>query len=216
MKKIFASLTILSVLIMVAPNIAYAVATTWNSADKNAGITLSNGDLTAEANTTGWHGVRANVSKSTGKWHWEYTIVDGTTEEVIGIALSSATLSGNPADGAGGSVYLYWSDGNKTSGGGTAPAYGASYTTGDRITAEWDADGGTITFFKNGVSQGQAFSGISGTYLPYLISNNTTQKTTANFGATAFTDTPTAGYSGFDSAPAVPVGFGDIILFGDW
>ena len=40
-----------------------------------------------------------------------------------------------------------------------------SLAHGDVITVTFDnSDNGTLTFYKNGVSQGQAFSGISGTY----------------------------------------------------
>ena len=44
------------------------------------------------------------------------------------------------------------------------PNYGASWTTGDTIKAVIDFDAQTIEFFKNGESQGVAFTSISGTF----------------------------------------------------
>jgi hypothetical protein len=55
-------------------------------------------------------------------------------------------------------------------------------------------DAGTITFYKNGSSQGQAFSGISGgNFRPstYLYNN---ASTTANFGQRPFAYTPPSGF----------------------
>ena len=36
----------------------------------------------------------------------------------------------------------------------TGVAYGDTYTTGDAIGVAFDADNGILTFYKNGVSQG--------------------------------------------------------------
>jgi hypothetical protein len=47
----------------------------WNKADKEANITLSNGDLTATSGTTFWRNVRATIGVSTGKWYWEIKTV---------------------------------------------------------------------------------------------------------------------------------------------
>lgn len=198
MKKSLAAFSVLSVLLLVTPFRTHAAVTyaTWNPSDKGTGITLSNGNLTAAANTTGWHGVRSTISKTSGKWYWEIT-VNATAEHMNGIANSSVTLdrvSGNFADETSGNVYLYWTDGNKTSGGSSAPAYGAAYASGDVIGVAMDMDGGTITFYKNNSSQGQAFSGITGTRYAFFGSGSSSASVTANFGASAF-------------AYAVPSGF---------
>lgn len=199
MKKFLTTLSVFSALLFFVPSQANAAITyaTWNPSDKGTGITLSGSDLTAAANTTGWHGVRSTISKTSGKWYWEIT-VNATAEHMNGIANSSATLdrvSGNYADETSGNVYLYWTDGNKTSGGGTAPAYGATYASGDVIGVAMDMDGGTITFYKNNSSQGQAFSGITGTRYAFFGSGSSSASVTANFGASAFTYTTPSGFN---------------------
>ena len=57
-------------------------------------------------------------------------------------------------------------------------------------------DNGTITFYKNGVSQGQAFSGISGTYAPAVTSGTSvgTAQCHANFGQKPFKFPPPDGF----------------------
>lgn len=199
MKKYLLTFSVLSTLFFFMPFQANAAITyaTWNPSDKGTGITLSGNDLTAAANTTGWHGVRSTVSKTSGKWYWEIT-VNATAEHMNGIANSSVTLdrgSGNYADETSGNVYLYWTDGTKTSGGSSAPAYGATYASGDVIGVAMDMDGGTITFYKNNSSQGQAFSGITGTRYAFFGSGSSSTSVTANFGASAFTYAVPSGYN---------------------
>jgi hypothetical protein len=64
--------------------------------------------------------------------------------------------------------YLYRaSDGNKVSPGGGAVAYGSSWTTGDKITVLLDMDAGTVSFGKNGVDQGIAFTGVTAAQIPF-------------------------------------------------
>src|SRR6266566_3325751 len=49
--------------------------TTWNPSDKNASITLSNGNLTASVTTSSAKGVRSTTSRHTGKWYFRFLIV---------------------------------------------------------------------------------------------------------------------------------------------
>jgi hypothetical protein len=55
-----------------------------------------------------------------------------------------------------------------------------------------DMDAGQITFYKNNVSQGVAFTGITGSLFGMcsVINSGGTNSITANFGATAFTYSP--------------------------
>lgn len=61
------------------------------------------------------------------------------------------------------SMLGYYQDGTKYVGTGSWSAYGSSYTSGDVIGIK--AGGGSLEFFKNGVSQGVAFSGLTGRYM---------------------------------------------------
>ena len=70
-------------------------------------------------------------------------------------------------------------------GNGSETSYGATYqAVGDVVGIALDMDNGTLTFYKNGVSQGQAFnSGLSGkTVYPYRLAYNSADLTVANFG----------------------------------
>ena len=61
-----------------------------------------------------------------------------------------------------------------------------------------DLDGGNLEFYKNNVSQGIAATGITGTWYAYtagLWVTTSTTSITANFGSSALTYTPPAGYN---------------------
>lgn len=188
--------TIQQVLLGLPLGTTYAI---WNPSDKSADVTLSNGDLTAAiSNSVADAAVRGTIGKSSGKWYWEITLAALSSGiPSIGIANSSLPLTSFVGETSGSWGYVNGQKYNNSSG----AAYGATYTVGDVISVALDMDGGTITFYKNGASQGQAFSGITGTIYPAV--SNTTSSTsatfTANFGATAFTYTPPTGHVGLST-----------------
>lgn len=163
---------------------------TWNPSDKGAGMTLSNGNLTAAVGTVSM--VRSTQSMSSGKWYWEVTRVSGA-DFVTGVAKSGASLTTALGGDANGWGYI-GSNGNKYNSA-SSVAYGATIANGDVVGVALDLDGGTLTFYKNGVSQGVAYSGLSGTFYAAFGSGNGGETCTANFGATPFTYAPPAGYS---------------------
>lgn len=157
---------------------------TWNSADKSPDVSLSGSDLVISSASTLNEGVRATQGKSSGKWYWEVTI-GSPGFGYVGVAASTETLN-DRFIGFGANGWAYRSDANSINNS-TATAYGATYTTGDVIGVALDMDAGTITFYKNGSSQGQAFSGLSGTLYPAnSIGASSNVSHTANFGASAF------------------------------
>lgn len=155
---------------------------TWNPLDKSANYTLSNGNLTAVKSGTVWNSVRATIGKSSGVFTYE-VYLQAVTQMVTGIALLADTLGSwwlNPYKGMG-----YASTGWRWAFSAPAP-YGASYVSGDYIGIKVDMDAKTISFYKNGVLQGVAYSGfIAGTYYPIIALFNP-GIITANFGATSF------------------------------
>lgn len=170
---------------------------TLNPADKSANITLSNGNLTATHNTSvTWDAVRSTISKSSGKWYWEIKIdtVDANSP-ILGIGLSTATLTN--FTGADANAWGYWGSNGTKLNNSTQTAYGATFTTNDIIGVALDMDGGSVTMYKNGVSQGTMFTGLSGSMfaMPSLYYGTVPHAVTCNFGATAFTYTPPAGYN---------------------
>jgi len=126
------------------------------------------------------------MAVSSGKWVWEVTYVSsGTAGMVIGICLANADPLWNiPTVYSQVSALAYRNNGQKYDGT-TSSSYGSSYTTGNIIGVALDLDAGTLTFYKNGVSQGVAFSGISGAYIPMtgqFTYSSSQSYNTINFG----------------------------------
>jgi len=161
----------------------------FNFLNKGNDITLSNGNLQAATTSSPKDGVFGTIGVSSGKYYWEVelTSADGNTNAAIGVALGS--LSPDAASPTSAGAYFYSSyNGNKWLSSADS-SYGASYTTGDIIGVALDLDNTTLTFYKNGVSQGNATTSLpSGTYFPYVgdNANNSAQTVVANWGQRAF------------------------------
>jgi hypothetical protein len=174
---------------------------TWNPLDKASGVGLSGSNLIA---STSDGGVRSTIGKSSGKWFWEYSLnvinpYDGTTIESYGVANLSAFIGNEIGEDANGWAYADVSptDGYKINNF-LLVAYGDPITSGDVIGVALNMDAGTLTFYLNGVSQGVAYSGLTGTL--YAAVGMQTQDTasiivTANFGASAFAHAVPSGYN---------------------
>lgn len=169
------------------------VYATWNPADIWSGASLSNGNLTL-TNTidTAWAGGRSTISKSNGKWYWEYTFTSSSNFLMSGIARSTAGTNFIGADIDGWSYYGF--NGRKYNDG-TSTAYGVSYGNGTVIGIALDMDAGTITMYKDNVSQGTMFSGVTGNIFAGVSVYSLNAYCVANFGATALTYTPPTGFN---------------------
>jgi hypothetical protein len=165
---------------------------TLNPTDSSGG-TISNGNLDVVTLTTGSGTTRGTIGVSSGKWYWEGVITSGTGGMQIGIVATNVALPTYTAFTASG--YAYSNSGNKENNS-TATAYGASYTTNDVIGVALDMDAGTLVFYKNGASQGTAFSSLSGTFAPGVSDNSSTLSSTIvlNFGQRAFAYTAPSGF----------------------
>lgn len=125
---------------------------TWNSSDKGANITLSNGNLDATG-ATDFDSVRATVGRSNGLRYFELlaTAVSGTNV-IVGIATSGADLTtwvGNSASGAG------------------HQSNGTDYVNGPTLVNDPTTSivtNDVISFAVNFVT-GKAWIGINGTWL---------------------------------------------------
>ena len=178
------------------------MAVTWNPSDKNANISLSNGNLTYTATATSWKSVRATDFKSSGKWYWEITIdVAASNHHIFGAGTADADINSY----VGSNVYGYGYngyDGKKFYNGGSV-AYGSVYGLNDVISVALDLDNGKIWWAKNGVWQAsgdpaagtnEAFSGLSGSFYPMGSPYTNTNAATANFGGTAFSYSMPSGF----------------------
>jgi len=162
-----------------------------NPNDQAGGLVVADGNLKVTA-ATGWDGARATFSlPSTGKWYWEALCIARSTGAAVGILGTSAVITGDL--GAAATGYVYNSgDGNKYNNG-SGSAYGATWGTNDIIGIAWDADTGTLSFYKNGTSQGTAYSSLTGQFSP-AIGVNGSDSMAANFGQRPFSYTPPTGF----------------------
>lgn len=162
---------------------------TLNPDDKSENVTLSNGDLTATISGVG-NSVRATSSKRMGKWYWEVTTNSGITT-VIGVAKDTLKLDDAVLRGVNDSRAYYQNNGRKFPG---DIEYGEEFKQYENdeiiIGVALDMDNGTIEFFKNGKSQGVAFTDIRsmGDVFPYIanLGSGKPSTNTLNFGATPF------------------------------
>jgi hypothetical protein len=171
---------------------------TWNPLMKASQVTLTNGNLDAAHGTFGTNtGVFGGIAVSSGKWYWEETITAlSSGAPFIGIMKPEAitqtftTFYANTTSG-----YAYRSTGDKRTNSSDS-AYGASYTTNDVIGVALDMDAGTLVFYKNGASQGTAFSSLSGTFVAADANGTSggTYSSTINFGQRAFAYTAPSGF----------------------
>jgi hypothetical protein len=166
---------------------------------KPANVTLSNANLTAAMSTTSGHrSVASTFYVDTGSWFWEITPTTvGSGSAGIGVANTSFTI-GNEG---GTNTYFYYADGTKNLNN-TSTSYGASYTSNDVIGVAFDATNGTLTFYKNGTSQGQITGIPTGvTYVPFMCSNTSVSASTfvANFGQRPFAFSPPTGFKALNT-----------------
>jgi hypothetical protein len=105
---------------------------------------------------------------------------------MIGIGKSSANIN-NPPGSSADSISWYISGGTGYIYNGGLTAYGSAYAVGDVIGIHLNA--GTLVFYKNGVAQATAKTGMTGDYYPMVGAGNSggAPVHTLNVGASAFT-----------------------------
>jgi hypothetical protein len=168
---------------------------TWNPLASSANPTIRNGNLDILFSVAGT--VLGSIGITSGKWYWEITISD--TNPMIGLVKQGCNLASYP-----GSDSLGWgystADGYKyNAAGGTS--YGATATIGDVIGVAFDADAGTLVYYKNNVSQGTAFTALtSGPYFPAVGRANGAPSIVANFGQRPFAYTAPSGFKALCTA----------------
>jgi len=166
---------------------------TWNPLDNS--LTLANGNLDTSRATASWASCRATVGMTSGKWYWEISgtgTYNSSNGPLIGISKASASLSTYPGGDANGWGY-YSANGLKYTST-TGSSYGSTWTGTDVIGVAFDADNGTLTFYKNNTNQGTAFTGLtSGPYFPAMGIYGTAT-VYCNFGQRAFAYTAPSGF----------------------
>jgi hypothetical protein len=164
--------------------------------------TISNGNLTVAPSAAAYQNSFSTIGITSGKFYAEITIT-GTPNSANIWGMSNAaqvnamtTTAGIIGDAIGGLGYGYYYNGSKYSNG-TLTAYGASLASGDVVGIAYDADGGSLTFYKNGTSQGVAYTGIDASTVWFFGATSYTGGSTSynfNFGQRPFSYTPPSGY----------------------
>jgi hypothetical protein len=159
----------------------------------NGGGTLSNGNLTLTGPSGTWGTRFSTIGVTSGKWYFEVTTSGGSGSYgyVVGITQNAApsNMIGFDANG-----YGYYDGGQKYNNN-VGTAYGASFTSSGLIGVAFDATAGTLTFYKDNVSQGVAFSSLpSGTWFLGFSCYGTGGIAPINFGQQPFTYTAPTGF----------------------
>ena len=179
---------------------------TWNPLHRT-GATLTNGNLEATlvAGGYGRESVRGTLAVSSGKYYWEEFLSDTGNQSgfygVVGASTQSNIRLDSATSGTNAVLYAAW-NGNKAING-VSTAYGEGFTTGDIIGVALDLDGGTITFYKNGSSQGSITLPDTGiAYTPTFVWNGASSSgtTKTNFGQRPFTYPAPSGYQALTTA----------------
>ena len=175
---------------------------TWNPIDSNSSCTFANGNLQVTTPGSGNDGhVRSTFGVSSGKWYWE--IIPTTSGSLaIGIDIGFVDVSdvasyiGNKSNS-----YGYHSDSAKFNNA-TRTTYGATYAANNVMGVALDMDAGTLTFYKDNVSQGTAFTGLLSGFATPAVSDGggaTGQTYNANFGQQPFVYTPPTGFKSLNT-----------------
>ena len=174
--------------------------------------TLSNGNLEVSGGTGAYHGF-STIGVSSGKWYAEIDCLSGGSASNIEIGIVDLVQLGTndtQVFDAFSRGFGYRNDGYKITNN-TATSYGATYSggtnAGDNISMAVDLDNGTLTFYKNGVSQGTAFTGIPSGYTYHLATfvRTSSDKVAYNFGQKPFKFPPPDGFQTLNNANTRPV-----------
>ena len=168
---------------------------TLNPLVPSGSVTIDQANLKATSGTNAQRSNVSTISVSSGKYYWE------TTWNTVGA--NDAAMTGiigvdnlNPDSNFGGTnSYAYLQDGGKQGAGSYTGSYGDRYVAGDIIGTALDLDAGTITFYRNGTTQGTAFTSLpSVEYYLGCSFYNSGDNFDINFGQRPFAYTPPTGF----------------------
>jgi hypothetical protein len=156
--------------------------------------TLSEGNLTITSSSA-YKIAPSTLAVSSGKWYVENKITGSSPDASVGVidvqdyqTNSSINYAGDKTNSVG-----YYKDGRKIIAN-SFSSYGASYTENDIIGIALDLDSGTktITFYKNGASQGAINLPTTGSEEWYFLPSPYNATIKVNFGNGYFGTTAVA------------------------
>ena len=164
---------------------------TLNPLASNSVSTLSNANLDSTSSTV-YYNERATIElPSSGKWYFESYL--NTIDCVMGVMKSS--IANNVYMGFTTDAWIFVAvSGNKANG--SQVSYDSASVVGQTIGIAMNMDNGELTFYRNGVSLGVAFTIADTSNLVFGIgqSTNALRTVNANFGQRPFAYTPPTGY----------------------
>ena len=179
------------------PTLGYA---TFNSLDQvNGTNTITAGlDITTSASVIS--AALGTFFVSSGKWYFEFTPSSVAGQCQIGVAKAPVGAISTNGPGQSANAYVYASSGQKGNSN-SFSAYGASFAASDVIGVALDLDAGTLVFYKNSVSQGTAYSSLSGDFSLIVgdAGGATTVAGSLNCGQRAFAYTPPTGFAALNT-----------------
>jgi len=139
------------------------------------------------------------------KSYWEVTVTSVGGAAYIGIILASQQVKGtegtnNTLSSAGCWSYDNLGKKNNNNAPGSGTAYGSTYTTGDVIGVTYDPSTTTLTFYKNNVSQGSAYTNVTSGDVYAFVSGISGADFAVNFGQRPFSYTPPTGFKALSTA----------------
>ena len=160
---------------------------------------VSDGNLRVQPTDGNHRSSLSTIAVSSGKRYFEDTVTNVGTGHAVGIQKADKPVSSIEYIGQTLDSWGYYSVGrfNNNAVNTGSPA---SYTTGDVIGVALDLDAGTITFYKNNVSQGIAFSSLSGTFVLGASPAGASGVANVNFGQRPFVYTPPTGFKTLNTA----------------
>ena len=162
----------------------------------STGGVIDNGNLVGSGSANSFRSYLSTIYVSSGKWFCEVEV--HSLRILIGIAREDADSELNYL-GYLANSYCY-SDLFGKFNDGSSSSYGETYAANDVIGVALDLDNGTLIFYKNGTSQGTAFTGLSGTFAIGFSTYDNNSSASINFGQRPFNYTVPTGYQTLCSA----------------
>jgi hypothetical protein len=165
---------------------------TWNPNYRSArkDMTLTNGNTFISQQNSGDSGVSGTMAVSSGKYYWEQIIaqVNGTNAAVIGGLHTVEDFNESPTDALSSNTCGLRANGNAYKDGNNLGNFTSSDPNGDIFGIAFDADNGSVYYWKNGTALNSGNAVITGldmtkTWVPFGVQHGGNRVTTStNFG----------------------------------
>ena len=153
-------------------------------------MTLTNGNTFIFEQNSGDSGVSGTIAVSSGKWYWEQIIaqVNGTNAAIIGGLHTTEDFNESPTDALSNNTCGLRANGNVYKNGTDLGNFTTANPNGDIFGIAFDADNGSVYFWKNGTALNSGTAIITGldmtkTWIPFGVQHGGARVTTStNFG----------------------------------